>query len=108
MPNNPVQMVLNDSAFLRAPEPGRKGAEKDFFDGNDQGFIAHKHKMVERIDEITQTISEWSYGPAAYLRVRLRPGALAKSYRPKNALFTSDNFPCVGADGVVHCILEPH
>ncbi len=35
MPNNPVQIILNDDAFLRAPEPGRRGTEKDFFDGND-------------------------------------------------------------------------
>lgn len=100
MPNNPVQMVLNDSAFLRAPESGRKGPEKDFFEDNDHGFHTHRQQLLERIDDITQTVSNWSYGPASYIQVRLRPDALAKSYRPNNALFTNDNFPCVGADGV--------
>lgn len=100
MPNNPVQIILNDGDFLRAPEPGRGGTEKDFFSGNDRGFASHKQELLGRIEEIAQTINDWSYGPAAYLRVRMRPAALAKSYRPNSVLFTKDNFPCVGADGV--------
>lgn len=100
MPNNPVQIILNDDAFLRKPEAGRMGPQKDFFDENDAGFVAHQNNLLNSIDEIEQTIASWSYGPAAYGLVRMRPEALAKSYRPSSALFTSDNFPCVGADGV--------
>jgi len=100
MPNNPVQIILNDDAFLRAPEPGRRGAEKDFFDGNDAGFVKHREKLLETVDQISATVNGWEFGPAAYLRVRMRPAALAKSYRPNSALFTNDNFPCVGAGGV--------
>ena len=100
MPNNPVQIILNDDAFLRAPEPGRRSTEKDFFEGNDNGFIAHRDALASSIDAISKTIQSSPYGPAAYLRIRMRPEALAKSYRPNTALFTSDNFPCVGAGGV--------
>ena len=100
MPNNPVQIILNDDAFLRAPEIGRRGLEKDFFDNNDAGFERHKAELLASVDEIYATISSWSYGPAAYLRVRMRVEALAKSYRPNIALFSNDTFPCVGASGV--------
>lgn len=100
MPNNPVQIVLNDDAFLRAPEPGRGGVEKDFFDDNDAEFKKHRAALLSSLDTIIGKIQGWSFGPAAYVRVRMRPEALAKSYRPNRALFTPDNFPCVGAGGV--------
>lgn len=100
MSNNPVQIILNDSAFLRAPEPGRMGAEKDFFAKDEAAFVKHKNALLSSIDGISAKIAEWSFGPAAYLQVRMRPEALAKSYRPNRALFTPDNFPCVGAAGV--------
>ena len=38
MPNNPVQIVLNDSAFIRAPDPAHGGPDKDFFAGDDEGY----------------------------------------------------------------------
>lgn len=100
MPNNPVQIVLNDDAFLRAPEPGRMGPEKDFFESQNTAFARHKEQLLNSIDTIAATISGWSYGPAAYLQVTMRTEALAKSYRPNKALFAPDQFPCVGAAGV--------
>jgi hypothetical protein len=30
MPSNPVQIILNDTDFLRAPDPGQGGGNKDF------------------------------------------------------------------------------
>lgn len=97
MPNNPVQIVLNDQAFLRAPEPGRGGPEKDFFAGQHSGFQKHRDGLAKAIDTIEKTIANWPHGPVAYVRVVMRIEALAKSYRPNRALFTSDRFPCVGA-----------
>ncbi|MGB8899612.1 MAG: hypothetical protein WCC90_10505 [Methylocella sp.] len=40
MPNNPVQFVQNGEAFIQAPDPGRKGEEKDFFEDRDAAFAA--------------------------------------------------------------------
>ena len=97
MPNNPVQIVLNDEAFIRAPEPGRAGPDKDFFEGNDQGFSAHKASLISLLDEIAESISDSRFGPLTYVRVRMRVDAIAKSYRPNRALFLPDQFPCVGA-----------
>jgi hypothetical protein len=94
MPNNPVQIVLNHDAFLRAPEPGRSGPEKDFFDGDDARFRAHKLRLLAALDEIDRTLATSPMGP---LSVKMRIEAIAKSYRPNRALFTADLFPCVGA-----------
>lgn len=97
MSNNPVQIVLNDDSYIRAPDPGRAGPDKDFFDGNDRGFAAHKKAMIERLDEIDAKLASSRFGPLAYVRVRMRTEAIAKSYRPNRSLFIRDQFPCVGA-----------
>lgn len=97
MPNNPVQIVLNDEAFLRAPDPKRGGTDKDFFEGRDSDFIKHRDGLLAEIDRIEQEVGGWPFGPLCYLRVRMRMEAIAKSYRPNRAIFLADQFPCVGA-----------
>ena len=49
MPNNPVQIILNDQDFHQAPEPGQPPRTKDFYDGADAAFAAHKRKMENSI-----------------------------------------------------------
>lgn len=100
MPNNPVQVVLNPDAFHQAPDPGRNGGGKDFFEGADAAFAAHRSSLLAAVDAIIDSIEKSEYGPAAYLRVRMREQALAKSYRPVRWLFKPDQFPCVGAEAV--------
>ena len=100
MPNNPVQIILNDRDFHQAPEPGKPPRNKDFFEGADKAFIAHKESLLAAVDRIIEQIRESPYGPAAYLKVQMRNEALAKSYRPVWWLFKPDQFPCVGADAV--------
>jgi Subtilase family len=100
MPNNPVQFVQNGEDFIQAPDPGRKGEEKDFFEDRDAAFVAHKNTLLSALDVIEQTITRAGHGPATYVRVALREAALAKSYRPNTALLTSDRFPCVGAGAI--------
>jgi hypothetical protein len=100
MPNNPIQLVVNGEDFIQAPEPGRKGPEKDFFENRDVEFAAHKAALIAALDAIDQAISHAGHGPATYVRVVLREAALAKSYRPNSALLTSDRFPCVGAGAI--------
>jgi hypothetical protein len=100
MPNNPIQIILNDRDFHQAPDPGQPPRNKDFFDGADNAFVAHRDSLLATIDRIIDEISKSPYGPAAYLKVQMRNEALAKSYRPVWWLFKSDQFPCVGADAV--------
>ena len=72
MPNNPVQIILNHEDFLRAPEPGRFGPEKDFFEGRDEAFAAHQAALGAAVDRVAAEIQRAGYGPAAYLRVQMR------------------------------------
>ncbi|MFP4465076.1 MAG: S8 family peptidase [Alphaproteobacteria bacterium] len=96
MANNPVQIVLNDSDFIKPPEPGKMGANKEFFAHRDDEFIAHKKKVISQTEKIQEFIQTSSYGPATYASVKLRDEALPKSYRPTQALFQPDKFPCAG------------
>lgn len=97
MPNNPVQIVLNDESFLRAPDPKRGGTDKDFFEGRDAAFVKHRDSLLAVLQMIESDVARWPYGPLCYLRVRMRIEAIAKSYRPNRATFLADQFPCVGA-----------
>lgn len=97
MPNNPVQIVLNDSAFLRAPDVGRAGPDKDFFNGDDEQFAKHQQALISALDAIDRKLEKSPQGPLTYVRVKMRTEAIAKSYRPNRALFSPDLFPCVGA-----------
>jgi hypothetical protein len=99
MPNNPIQ-VIDASDFHRAPDPGSPPRNKDFFEGRDTEFAAHKARLLGAIDAAIAEISVSPYGPAAYLRVQMRAEALAKSYRPLGWVFKRDQFPCVGAEAV--------
>jgi len=100
MPDNPVQIILNDSDFLKAPDLIQGFGGKDFFLGSDIEFDAHKRRLVASIDRIIAQVKASPYGPATYLEVRMRDKALAKSYRPVKHLFQPDQFPCVGAEAV--------
>lgn len=97
MTRNPVQIILNDDAYLTAPEPKRSGTDKDFFEGGDAAFVAHRDSLVERLRQIESAIKASTFGDLCYLRVVMRSEAIAKSYRPNRAVFLPDQFPCVGA-----------
>ncbi|MHB1219740.1 MAG: S8 family peptidase [Alphaproteobacteria bacterium] len=97
MPNNPVQIVLNDDAFVRAPDPRRSGPDKDFFEDNDSAFVLHRANLLRQVDGVERELRQSPFGPLSYVRVRMRTEAIAKSYRPNRAVFLADQFPCVGA-----------
>ncbi|MBK8200471.1 MAG: S8 family peptidase [Acidobacteria bacterium] len=100
MPNNPVQIVLNDTDFHAMPDPGQPPRPKDFFANADREFIAHRKRLATDVQRIIEEVENSAFGPATYLKVRMRTEALAKSYRPVYALFKPDQFPCVGAEAV--------
>jgi len=100
MPNNPVQIVLNDKDFHALPDPGQPPRPKDFFDGADQAFVTHRDGLAQDVERIITEVERSSFGPATYVKVQMRTEALAKSYRPVHVLFQPDRFPCVGAEAV--------
>ena len=100
MPNNPVQIVLNDTDFHALPDPGQPPRPKDFFADADRAFIAHRNSLAADVQRIIVEVEQSPYGRATYLKVQMRAEALAKSYRPVYELFKPDQFPCVGAEAV--------
>lgn len=100
MPNNPVQIILNDADFHAAPEPGQPPRNKDFFESADTAFEEHQKALLASIDGIIAELLTSPYGPLTFVRVQMRQLAVAKSYRPVHCLFKPDQFPCVGADAV--------
>ena len=80
MSNNPVQIILNDTDFHQAPEPGQPPRNRDFFDGADRAFADHKAALIAAVDAVIAELEKSPFGPATYLRVQMRAEALAVDF----------------------------
>lgn len=98
--NNPVQVVLNDSDYIIAPEAGTGGPPTDFFPGRDTEFAAHRQKLKLDCALTAAALMESPGEGFGYVRVKLREEALAKSHRPTQKLLPESRYPCVGAGGL--------
>jgi hypothetical protein len=96
MPNNPVQIILNSKDFLTVPEIPGGGGSKDFFEGRDQEFVAHKTRLQKQLASI-DTAFQKSAVKTGFVKVTLRKGAWAKTHRPNQSLFPDQKRPCIGA-----------
>jgi hypothetical protein len=95
MPNNPVQVILNTRDYFAAPDAGRFGPAKDFFDGRDIEFVEHRAKLLNEVASISSTFKQ-SGVSSGVVKVNLRREAWAKSHRPHRALFPPEKRPCIG------------
>lgn len=100
MPNNPVQVILNDEAFITSADGKRSGPRKEFYKQNDGSFARHKQSIRTQVDQIAVELSSAKFEESGIVRVKLQEDALAKSHRPTRALFKPDQLPCVGAGGL--------
>lgn len=100
MANNPVQIVLNDSDYITPPEAGRGGPPHDFFPDRDDEFKKHKAKLAIQIAKTAEKLAASGADGVGYIKVKLRPDALAKSHRPIREMLIPDRFPSVGAAGL--------
>lgn len=93
----PVQVFLDTRQFIRRQDPRQGGGNKDFFDGDDQGFQRHKRQIQQKIQDAAGILRRNNH-EAGFVIVQMRQEALAKSYRPITALFSrSNNFGLAGA-----------
>lgn len=104
--NNAVQIVLNSQDFVSNQPRPPGGGRKDFFEGDDQAFVAHKRKISGRLERIQSALASSPWGGTEYLRVKLRPEAWAKSHRPTGRLFSPKVCQSVGADAIGEPIFE--
>ena len=94
--SRPIQVFLDTGQFITLPEPRQRGGNRDFFDGDNRGFSRHKLAMRRSIQDASATLRRERH-KAGFLIVQMREEALAKSYRPVNALFSrAHSFHLVG------------
>lgn len=88
-PLRPVQVFMNTEAFISFP-PQRSGggSQRDFFTGDDDGFVRHKEIMKESVAGVSDAIRR-RREKVNFVHVQMREEALAKSHRPVDRLFTS-------------------
>lgn len=106
MANNPVQVVLKTSQYMKQPEGGGGGGAKDFFADRDVEFARHKHRLLKQVDSIRTTLSGSNFDAVGYVKVRLQSAALAKSHRPMETLFKPQSSPLVGTGALGELYFE--
>ena len=98
--SRPIQVFLNTGQFISLRETRQRGGNRDFFAGDDRGFSRHKSAIRERIRDASETLRRDGQS-AGFIVVQMREEALAKSYRPLNALFSlANSFPLVGGGSI--------
>lgn len=97
---NPIQVVLNSRNYVTFQDNLPGGGPKDFFGGNDAAFIKHKGKLKEQLGSIQAVLNQSESENIAYVKVKMRKEALAKSHRPIGAIFKRDKCPPAGSDGI--------
>lgn len=103
----PIQVFLDTKRFIDIPEPQQfVPGTKDFFKGNDRGFVQHKAALKTSVQGVADSLRR-SKQPGGFVKVRQREEALAKSHRPMGALFTpSNHFALVGAEKVGELLFQ--
>lgn len=104
--NGPIEIVLDVRRFqdVRVRNPG--GGAKEFFDGDDAGFVAHRGRIQQSLTSVAQKLKASSAGHVGFVRVRMREQALAKSHRPVSSLFQPTFAPTIGSSGVGELIVQ--
>lgn len=102
----PIQVVLDIRRFQ--DERVRKGflGAKEFFEGEDAAFVAHKKKIQHSLVAVSKSLTSSSAGSIGFVRVRMREVALAKSHRPVASLFPPAFTPTLGSSNVGELIVQ--
>ena len=85
------------------------GPNKDFFDGRDKEFAAHKNDLIQGLEAIDAASRRNAYSRITYAKVKMRSSAIAKSHRPTKSIFTQNKRSyVVGGVGVGELLIEMH
>ena len=102
----PIEVVLDVRSYQdnRYRPPGRGGG-RDFFSGADLAFAKHQKVIATSLRSASEAIAKYP-GEVGYVKVKMRPEALAKSHRPTSALFPSKAAPVVGIEDAGELIIQ--
>ncbi|KFK53719.1 S8 family serine peptidase [Vibrio vulnificus] len=95
MARKTILRVKNSNDYITRPVPNAGGGNKDFFNGDDQAFAAHKSSLISKASTISSEIGSRDCQSFATMKVTLKEDAIAKSHRPTTALFNQKH-PVVG------------
>ncbi|MXY14919.1 MAG: hypothetical protein F4Y53_04450 [Proteobacteria bacterium] len=84
--SRPIQVFLDSGQFISLQESRQGGGNRDFFCGDNPGFTRHKAAVRQQIQDASIALRH-NDQTAGFVIVQMREEALAKSYRPLNALF---------------------
>ena len=102
----PIEIVLDVRRFQDERIRKGGGGAKEFFEGNDAGFVAHRQKIQKSLTSVGQKLKASSAGSVGFVRVKMREAALAKSHRPVNSLFQPAFTPTIGSCDVGELIVQ--
>lgn len=106
MAHNPVQIVLHTDQYMKRPDGGGGGGAKDFFAGRNADFRLHKDRLLREVNTIREKFDAGAMGQVGYVKVKLQSAALAKSHRPMDFIFKSNEFPLVGTGSLGELFFE--
>ncbi len=98
-PTKPIQVFLDTKQFIQRESQRSGGGNKDFFAGNNKGFIRHKEKMQQQMADVAE-IMERQEQAGGFVIVQMREDALAKSYRPITLFSPNNSFGLVGGGDI--------
>ena len=107
MSNTPIQVILNADNLRRdrvTTPPNSNG--KDFYEGMDSAFERHKGLLISQVRDVSQMLMKSEHGGVGYAKVVMRASALAKSHRPRQAIFTDKRTRTVGGRRIGEMIVE--
>src|ERR1700687_696920 len=106
VPTSPIQVVLNAESFVEDWKREGGGESTDFFVDRDVEFAAHKQAVLTQVAGVRDSLVRAGGLGVDYVKVSVRPEALAKSHRPVRALFKPDRTPPVGGGAAGELIFE--
>ncbi|MBK7967505.1 MAG: hypothetical protein IPK08_00530 [Bacteroidetes bacterium] len=106
MATGPLQIVLNSNDFIDDWFRPPGGGHKDFYADHDKEFIAHKKKISDQVESLRSSVTENKYSDVSYVKVILKPSAIAKSHWPTHTLFNNDIAPIIGSGDLGELIAE--
>ena len=106
MANSPVQIILNSSQYIDEWDRQARESKKDFFEGRDEDFVAHRDLLIQQLGNIKSMQLRRSTIPVCYGKVILNKEALVKSHRPVKQVFKNKVAPIVGAGKVGEYFVE--
>lgn len=101
----PIQVVLNANNFIEIHLRPGGGGRKDFFEGRDTAFKAHRDRLATQVQRLAGSRAAFQRSSIEVASVLLSEKGLAKSNRPAG-LLNPTRVPGVGTGGPAELLIQ--